>query len=290
MIMLYNVGMEEVISISVPSHNTLSTRREGLDDCLKGLKNSINYFNKLHPEVKVIICLVDDASTDNTYEYIKDYLINNSLDYKSIKLEINSHQGYCRNLAAKLVKSDYLMWADSDDVFLENHIKVCYDIVQTKDSAGRYFALGSTLAKFDPDLRIHPDWFERISSTIPITKIIRREVWEFLEGFPNNDIYKVTGCEDEDFMKLANHFFGYLVAKSAKTVEYRCYPGSFFERQLTKFRKHPNFMEPDTDDYDKAEHHRIRQIHVNQKLEYLKNKLVFDGWYNKLEHIATLYT
>jgi hypothetical protein len=181
------------------------------------------------------------------------------------------------------------MFCDSDDEFKKEHIKVCYDMIRTTDSAGRKFGLASTLAYIDPILRVHPDWIPRISSTIPITKIVRREVWEFIEGFPVNDIYKKTGCEDEDFMKLVCHFFGYIQTKSEQTVEYKNYPGSFFDRQLSKFRKHPNFMEPDKDDKEKTELHRIRLQTISEKLNYLKNKLVFTEWYNRLEGIVTLY-
>jgi glycosyltransferase involved in cell wall biosynthesis len=280
---------EECISICIASYNTLSTRKEGLEACLKGLKKSIRFFNNLHQDVRVVVCWVDDASTDNTLEYVKYFLNKNKISYQYQRLKVNSHQGYCRNLATKLVASDYIMFCDSDDVYLEEHIKVCYDMINTQDSAGRKFGIASTLAYLSPELRIHPDWIPRISSTIPITKIVRREVWDFIEGFPNSDIYKKTGCEDEDFMKLANYFFGFLITKEAQTVEYCNYPGSFFDRQLPKFRKHPNLAEPDDDDKAKMELHRIRSLNIDHKLEYLKEKLVFTEWYNKLESLVTLY-
>lgn len=280
---------EEVISICIASYNTLSTRKEGLDACLDGLDKSIRYFKKLHPDVSVIISWVDDASTDETYPYVDFILRCKDLEFKLLKLKSNSHQGYCRNLATKVVDSDYIMFLDSDDVFLENHIKVCYDIIKGSDSAGRLIALASTNIHLDPELRVHPDWFTRIAGTIPITKIIRREIWEFMEGFPVNDIYKTTGCEDQDFIQLAQHFFTFIMC-SAKTVEYKSYPGSFFERQLPKFRKHPNLMTSSDEDSKLRDLHKIRTEFANNRLEYLKAKLVYTDWYQKLEKYSTSYT
>jgi len=280
--------MEEKIVICVASYNTLSTREKGLYDCLDGLKKSISYFYRLHPDVKAVVSWVDDASTDNTLSVVHEEL-QGFVELKSLKLNINSHQGYCRNLATKLVDSDYIMFCDSDDVFLENHIKVCYDIIKGTDSANRLLGIGSTNIYLDPSLRVHPDWFQRIAGTIPITKIIRRDIWEFMEGFPVNDIYKLTGCEDQDFIQLAQHFFMIAMCQE-RTVEYRSYPGSFFERQLPKFRKHPNLMTPSDDGKDLLDLHQIRLDFTKTRLTYLKNKLVYTEWYNKLEKYCTHYT
>jgi len=286
----YNIDMNlETICIAIASYNTLSTREEGLDSCLEGLNRSIYYFNKLHPDVRVVVSWVDDASTDNTIEYVKDSFINSDIRRRFLRLEKNSHQGYCRNLATKIVDSDYIMFCDSDDVFLEDHIKLCYDLIKTKDSAGRHLAMASTGAYFDPKLRVYPDWKPRISATIPITKIIRRDVWEFLEGFPVNDIYKQTGCEDQDFFQLVQHFF-YVGFSRKETVEYKCYPGSFFETQLEKFSKHPNYMTPCKREQETANLHRIRRMYQEQRIEFFKHKLMNTDWYTKLEHVITNYT
>lgn len=279
---------QETICIAIASYNTLSTRKEGLDACLKGLKNSIKYFNELHPDVKVVVSWVDDSSTDGTISHVH-YELQGFVSIESLKLKRNSHQGYCRNLATKLMDSDYIMFCDSDDVFLEDHIKLCYDLIKTKDSAGRHLAMASTGAYFDPELRIYPDWKPRISATIPITKIIRRDVWEFLEGFPVNDIYKQTGCEDQDFFQLVQHFFHVGFARK-ETVEYKCYSGSFFETQLEKFSKHPNYMTPCKREQETANLHRIRRMYQEQRIEFFKHKLMNTDWYTKLEHVITNYT
>jgi len=280
---------KETICIAVSSYNTLSTRKEGLDDCIGGLRSSIELFNRHYPDVKVIISWIDDASTDGTLDYVEETFTNSNLQRKLLRLEKNSHQGYCRNLATKLVDSDYIMFCDSDDKFKENHIAVCYDIMKTQTPTDRYFAMISTQAYLDPELRVYPDWKSRISGTIPITKIIRRDVWEFLEGFPVNDIYKKTGCEDQDFFQLVNYFF--LVGSCpTQTVEYCCYPESFFECQLEKFQKHPNYKTPSKREKIYANLHRIREIYNGYRLEYFRHKLMNTEWYSKLEHVLTKYT
>lgn len=281
--------MEEVISVCISSYNTLSTRKEGLDACLEGLKNSIRFFDKLHPEVKVIISWVDDASIDETYHYVDSYFQVTEINTSMLRVKLNSHQGYCRNLASKLIDSDYIMFCDSDDVFKENHIAEAYELIQGKDSAGRLLGMVSTQAEFDKSLGVYPDWKPRISGTIPITKIIRRDIWEFIEGFPTEEVYRKTGCEDQDAFQLIQYFFTVGYGKTP-TVKYKCYPGSFFETQLEKFRQHPNYMTPCKREQEVANLNRIRRIFLDQKLEYLKHKLMNTDWYSKLEKYVTNYT
>lgn len=280
--------MNESISICIASYNTLSTRKEGLDACLEGLKKSISYFQSKTPNIDVVVSWVDDASTDSTWEYVSSYFLKNNIKNVIEVLRVNSHQGYCRNLAAKLVDSDYIMFCDSDDVFLENHIQVCYEVITHKDSAKRHLAWAHTTAYMDPALKIHKEWVPLISQTIPITKILRRDVWEFLEGFPVNDLYKITGCEDQDWMMLANYFF-LAVGVTAPTVEYRCYPGSFFETQLDKFQKPLAEAKPCPREEAHKELHRIRRLYIEQRLEYLKHKICNTDWYEKLEKVSTKY-
>ncbi len=61
-----------------------------------------------------IIC-VDDASTDNSFEILKDYERNNPGKVKAILSPENRRQGGARNLGMKHAKSEWIGFFDSDD-------------------------------------------------------------------------------------------------------------------------------------------------------------------------------
>lgn len=278
----------ETIAICTSSFNTLTSRFQGLEKCLHGLRDSYNHFKMIYPDVEVIFSWTDDSSTDYTADHVEEFFIENNLPYKMTRLKVNSHQAFGRNLAAKIVESDYIMIADSDDVFRPEHIQACYEAIQSTDCIGRKLGYISTLAHFDESLKIHADWIPRISQSIPITKMFRREVWEFLEGFPCNDIYKTTGCEDQALSQSAMYFFPPVLVNIA-SVEYCNYPGSFFDRQLAKFQEHPDKMKPDEHDQKHTYLHFIRTKFEAERLEYLKAKLCGTHWYETLKQYSVNY-
>lgn len=276
------------LAVIVASYNTLSTREEGLYSCLDSIRDSYNQFKMNFPDKEVIVSWVDDASTDNTPDIVGKYFDDVNIPFKLTRLKVNSHQAYARNLAAKVIKSDVLTFCDSDDAFLPNHLTTCYELISTCDSEGHKLGAGSTICKIDPKWGVHPDWIGRISGTIPITKVIRSEVFEFMEGFPVNDIYKITGCEDQAFIQILSKFFTVLVA-GVETVEYKNYPGSFFDKQLPKFRQHPDNMVASQDDMEKGYLHDIRLKFEANLFDYLKRKLVGTDWSRRLEKYVVTY-
>lgn len=273
------------LAVCIASHNTLTSRKEGLDNCLESLRKSVTHFQEKHPEVAVSVSWVDDASTDQTWEYVQEHL---NLPLIGTKLKCCSHQGYARNLAAKLTNATYLTFCDSDDRFLKEHLAQCFESISCENSEYKKYGIAYTQARIDPALGIHPDWKQRISYTIPITKIIHRTAWEFVEGFPVHEIYKSTGAEDQDLMMLLGSIFK-ILRIDTETVEYCCYPNSFFERQLPKFRQDPASATLTADEQAKLELHRAREVYIQAKLELLKAKLIHGKWHEKLEDFAVNY-
>lgn len=226
---------------------------------------------------------MDDGSTDDTLDYVKDNLRSPLV---SVKLKQSSQQGYARNLASKLFQSDYILFCDSDDQFLPHHILTAYQAISTSDENGKFPAIASTTARMDANLGIHSSWVPRISHTIPITKIVSRSAWEFIEGFPVHDLYKRTPVEDQDIMALFSAFFNVKTVND-ETVEYRCYPGSSFEKQLPNFKRHPDQAEMSQEDRENLPVHKARQQFLQAKLELLKAKLIHDNWAERLDQFST---
>ena len=280
----------EVISVCIPSHNTLSKGDEVLERTINSISNAIKFFYSHNNEVKVIISWVDDASTDGTVDEVRRL---RNLQDSRIKdnffitpINVNRGQAYCRNLAAGLYNSDYICLFDSDDEMYENHLSVCHALMDAKDSSGKKFAIGSTSIDTS-EKDIHPYWLEAMSNSVPNTKIIRRDVWEFVEGMPTDFIYRKIGEEDVAFVRIVYRFFEFILY-SKSTSKYWNYPGSNFDMQIEKFRTDPaKYVEK----YTKVAKDLlpIRDQILTRKIEYLEQKFIIYNLYDKFDNLMTKF-
>ena len=93
------------LSIIVPVYNMASDNK--LNFCLDSLVNqTINDYE---------IIAVNDASTDNSLEVLREYEAKYPELFKVITYETNRHQGGARNEGLKVAKGDWIGFIDSDD-------------------------------------------------------------------------------------------------------------------------------------------------------------------------------
>lgn len=123
--------MNSKISIVVPVYNTKNH--------LMKLINSVIH-QTMHENVELI--LVDDASTDGTFEddEIKQ-IIHQSDNIKILKNPINRGPSYTRNKGVREATGEYIIFADSDDYLnyeLIEKICKCIDSFQDKVDVIRY--------------------------------------------------------------------------------------------------------------------------------------------------------
>ena len=98
-------------SVVIIGYNSLKT--------LKLLLISVN--EMLYDKDSIEIIYIDDGSTDSTPQLIEKYLKDKRINLK--KLEQNTGQGYCRNLALKYSSSEYVAFIDADDIWKANKLK-----------------------------------------------------------------------------------------------------------------------------------------------------------------------
>lgn len=93
------------LSIIVPVYNMAAEGK--LTYCLNSLVNqTISDYE---------IIAVDDASTDNSLEILKDFERRFPDRFHAVHSEVNKHQGGAKNIGLKLAKGDWIGFIDSDD-------------------------------------------------------------------------------------------------------------------------------------------------------------------------------
>lgn len=113
--------MSPKVSIIIPVYNA----KKFIQPCL------INCMNQTLEDIEIIV--IDDKSTDNTVELVKQIMTEDSR-IKLIELEENHRQGYARNVAIEQAQADYILFLDVDDSFTNNCAEEMYKKI-TEDDA-----------------------------------------------------------------------------------------------------------------------------------------------------------
>ena len=106
------IGYTPKVSVIIPVYNVEEYLRECLDSVV----------NQTLKEIE-IIC-VDDGSTDNSLEILKEYAKKDSRI--TVITQQNLHAGVARNAGLAVAKGEYLSFLDSDDFFELNMLEETY--------------------------------------------------------------------------------------------------------------------------------------------------------------------
>ena len=75
--------------------------------------------------------IVDDESTDNTYEIIAPFLLDKRFSYYIRSRNIIKGANSCRNIGFEKSLGEFILWFDSDDILDCSALEIC--IIQMKD-------------------------------------------------------------------------------------------------------------------------------------------------------------
>lgn len=102
--------MEKIkFSIIMPAHNAEKEIEEAIKSVIAQDYENYEFI------------IIDDLSTDNTYEIIKKFESENK-KIKVIKHEINKKAGGARNTGIKAATGDYILFLDSDDLLADKEV------------------------------------------------------------------------------------------------------------------------------------------------------------------------
>jgi glycosyltransferase involved in cell wall biosynthesis len=96
---------EMKLSIIVPVYNMASDHK--LEYCLDSL------VNQTVEDYEIIA--VDDCSTDNSMEILKEYERRFPEKFRAVHSEVNRHQGGAKNIGLRMAKGEWIGFIDSDD-------------------------------------------------------------------------------------------------------------------------------------------------------------------------------
>ena len=189
--------MTQKIAIIIPTYNRKVLLIDTVRSCLNQKKSS---------QFQIIICIVDDGSTDGTDVCVaENFHQESSIFYHKIT---NSERGAARNRGADFVRKlnpDWLLFLDSDDIIIENaflniekYFSGNYDLITSQfllwDGINTY---GQPMPKLPHQKKIITDQVSLFldSSFICIcTTLIRSSVFYQSEGFSENRL--ISGSED----------------------------------------------------------------------------------------------
>lgn len=117
------IKIMDKISVIVPCYNAAAY----LSRCLDSIVNQTYGIDNLE-----VIC-INDASTDSTFDILCQYERKYPESFLIINNEINTKQGYARNLAIKYSSGDYITFVDSDDYIDLQMIERLHESIISKE-------------------------------------------------------------------------------------------------------------------------------------------------------------
>lgn len=114
--------MNPLVTIIIPLYNRSSIIGETIDSIL----------NQTYQHLEILV--IDDQSTDNSFEIAKAYEIKSD-KIQVIRRNPSEKKGAnsCRNIGLSLAKGQYIKWIDSDDLLNEKIVELqIHDIIKSK--------------------------------------------------------------------------------------------------------------------------------------------------------------
>ncbi|MEJ8769056.1 glycosyltransferase family 2 protein [Prevotella sp. HCN-7019] len=144
------------------------------------------------------LIIIDDGSTDDTYEQISDLLIN---DDRIIYIFQNENRGlgYSLNVGLSLAKYDYIAYLPSDDYYFNNHIEnivrnfFIYNDVVLVCSGVRFDDCDSLHGSYELESKIVKKDF-----TMQLVQVAHKKVsekWVEREEWISDDLFSMYWCK-----------------------------------------------------------------------------------------------
>ena len=109
-------------SVVIPVYNSYNL----LEKCLETLEE------QTYKDFEVVI--VDDCSTDNSFEKLQNYSQDSKLNFHVFKNDKNSGPGETRNNGIRNATGEYVIFIDSDDYIETNSLELINKVIEEKEA------------------------------------------------------------------------------------------------------------------------------------------------------------
>ncbi len=228
----------KLVSIIIPNYN----RANLIGETLESIQN------QTYSNWECII--VDDGSTDNSEEIIKEYFAQDerfSL-YKRPK-DYPKGANACRNIGLTKLKGEYVIFFDSDDLMLENHLEVKVKYLESDDYD---FVVCKSEYFNNPDNE-NPMNYREINS-LPITAdnfITKKINWITFDPIIKKVVATAISFTEKEQSAEEYNYFCKLVLKTEKA--------KFVDVVVTKRRFHQGSY----------------QVNIDSKTKFAKNQFFY---------------
>ena len=187
--------------------NKILAKTEGFDDVTVFVPN-YNYAEHITKTLESIsrqtvkpyeVIIVDDGSTDNSVKVIEKYLSSHRDDgvkYTFIKQK-NHGVVYTKNLALKLVKTNHVIFLDSDDVLAPTYVEKTVRKMREDNADVVYTKMESSIAKTKFDMMKFNKIQLRLGNYIHNSALINMEMFRRVGGYKSA---MKDGYEDWELM------------------------------------------------------------------------------------------
>ncbi len=226
-----NVKKMKKISMVVPCFNSAKY----LGECFASIRNQTLGLEGIQ------MIFVDDASTDNTLECLREFAGAYPQSVEVVSLAENRRQGGARNAGLARAVGEYVMFLDSDD-WLDHSMcekayskaaEYCVDILQfcfihvfrqgsTKDSASRYGFLDGTLSEIRKGMLLGTLFTFGSQNKLYRTSFLKEQAAAFPEGVVYEEPYFVYPLlfEAERFYSMEEGLYYYRQTEPSTTVKH----------------------------------------------------------------------
>lgn len=210
----------KIVSFVIPCYNDAANLPAAVASCLA-------------QGVKCEVLIVDDCSTDNSFDVAQGLAARHPEQVRALRPEKNAGPAAARNLGTRRARGDLLCFLDSDDTYLPGFARACVGVLVRQAEIA---AVKTGVAIVDPDgsSPLSPDDPRHAAATnsYPCNMMLRRSAFEMVGGFPEDPRFRgpLAGEDIAVYQALLTLF---KVARiPAPLVRHNNRPGSHLERFL----------------------------------------------------------
>lgn len=213
-------------TVVIPAHRMEDTIGRALDSVAAAAR--IYRETMRDPRAQVHVCVVDDASPDETASRVLRWARNHP--EQSVALIANNRNqgaGRSRNIGAAAGLGRYIWFLDADDYFFERHFVLTATALDLNPDAG-FVRTGMHFDTIDEE--VTPEWREASELSYPCNLCVRRVCHDMIGGFPEEAPFHPAVADDVAYGRALHSMFGG-VRIAEKTVHYTMRADNALARQ-----------------------------------------------------------